>query len=572
MLNDISSKYKLGRSIFTILGLTIITLAIFGWYTFPFIAHVSDNYLGTGDINLYVFNSYNLEYNLSKDLSPFCTELILYPKTTSTLMNTSTWLMSLFSMLFTHKLFGINLYIIFNFVMSLIGAFYLAKMYFKDNYYALLCAIIFTFSSYKTSRMLEHYNLLMTAFLPFLIIYYLKICNHYIAHQRPKTKDILIFLILFVLNFFSSYIITILGIYFMFFHFTFVLFYPKIKSIKKWKLVVGCLGILLIGDLSVQFLLSKGVNNNEGFYFGGNLLSYFIPFNMYYTSTEFITEWQKSFVGESFTLETNLFLGFTLILMIITALVVKSKKPNDNILPIIWVSIILILITLPAIRVGHARLLYSPTSLQHFIPVVQQMRAPTRVICLLVLTLSIFSSYKLIYSDISLFKNKWFKLALIILTIIELRPQKVIITEAIKESDVRTALGKKENDGVLIIPFGMFDGQNKFGDFNADEMSLSKFHSKKMVNGFISRIPQEYYQEAKENYILNSLATQDTVDSPENLERAFESLKEFKINYIMIPKDAINSPQGKIIKSILQSKNYTPEQYEDGVLYDISTK
>ena len=182
------------------LVISMLYFIILGIYTFPLIVNFGTSFIGEGDAHIFIFNAFNFHENISNGESPFYTKFLLHPEGESMLMHTSTLTMSAFSSLFSNQLLGVNLFIILSFVVSGVGAYILANQFFKNKLYAFVCGFIFAFSSYKTARLLGHYNLLLTATIPFCIYYFLLIVeqsNELRNFSKVQIKTYLAFLFVF---------------------------------------------------------------------------------------------------------------------------------------------------------------------------------------------------------------------------------------------------------------------------------------------------------------------------------------------------------------------------------------
>ena len=554
----------------------VLYLVVFILYTFPLVSHLGDSFIGTGDAHIFIFNATNFQSRVSEFKSPFFTEYMFYPIGSSTVSHAGTWTMSAFASLFSNILLGINIFIIISYVLSGIGGFLFSKRFLSPGY-ALICGFIFSFSSFKTSRLSEHYNLILTASVPFLLLYYIDIVsstNGFRKFSDVSIRKSLWFACLFVFTLLSSYVITVGFLYVAFCYWLYIYFNTSKKSFKfsKWKWIVVCLSLIVFVDQIIQLLKKSGFNDNGALWYSGDILSFIIPYNSRFFRVSSWQQFHQTIIGGSYGIETVMFLGFTTILLGVIALFyAKSVKMNVQIRALIFCVIILFFIMLPALKFGGLRLFYSPTALQHFIPVVNQMRIPTRVVYLFVFLLSITIFYILSNSKIkSIINNRIFVLSVLGLFFIEFFPKKYTFQFNQNISEVYKELGHRKKGGTLIYPASVNDGFRKLGVVDNSLYSLFRIHGKNIVGGYLSRVDDKQYEFFNQNAFLKTLtALEEGITVEYSMPQVIEDAKEINLQYIVIPEKYINTKGHLFLEKVLKDEILSKKQLEGGIIIDL---
>jgi hypothetical protein len=103
---------------------------------------------------------------------------------------------------------------------------------------------------------------------------------------------------------------------------------------------------------------------------------------------------------------------------------------------------------------------------------------------------------------------------------------------------------------VLSLPFGLRDGLSSHGDYSSSSQFYQTFHEKRLVGGYISRLPNRSIERYRRNTTLRVLLrlSEGTAVEPELYERALNdadrNLRRLQIGYVVV--DARRSSPGLI--------------------------
>jgi len=546
-------------------------------YTYPLIFHFPDGFLGEGDAHIFTFNAYNFSHQLSSGESFFKTEVIFAPRESSLLFHTSTFILSAFASIFgTDSYLGFNIYLLLSFLVSGLGAMRLARYYNLTPQYALLSGLIFAFSSYKATKLGFHYNLVLTEFVPFFVYQYLVIKDKTSDFKNWKFFtfiDVVKLFGWFVLCVFSDYIVTIIALYFIALNALYFLVLNRVVWTKKVKWLVGVSSVVVIVgiDQLSQLLKRDGVSDGDAFWYSGDLISFFIPFNSFFYPFESLKSWHQEIIGNSYSSETNLFLGYTLILLVILLVVLRkgivfSVKQKS----LLFCIVMFVLIALPSFKVCGVRLFYGPTSLQHFVPLLNNMRVPTRVISMLIFLISMVVFGSLSFK-IKLFQKKWVTVLIAVFLFIDYFPIPKKLNLKSEFPEVYNALRQNSGETLLVVPFGVSDGRRSLGHFDLWQLSYLSSHQKKLYGGFLARAEDELFKQVGDNsFLVQLIALQNQVADfdKHTIEISDNELSDFQdlgIDNLLVTKEYLNSAAHLYIEKI--ASGYHQKTEVGGVIY-----
>jgi hypothetical protein len=158
---------------FILLGLYILLTILF---TYPLVLHVGTHHVGEdgGDARVYLWNYWWVEKALT-DLgtSPFESDYVFYPVGIGLSLHTLSFLQGLFYIPLNAvfgPVTGPNLIILWTFLASAIGAYLLARHLGASRLGAFLAGLVFAYCPYRLARIAGHYDLLGTEWIPFYVL------------------------------------------------------------------------------------------------------------------------------------------------------------------------------------------------------------------------------------------------------------------------------------------------------------------------------------------------------------------------------------------------------------------
>ena len=554
-------------------ALLVLYSIVYFCYTYPTIIEISTKIIGKNDAFGILWNTYIFDTGIHSG-KIWTTQQSFYPWGTSLIYHASTPLIGLLTLPFTNKILCLNILIYVMFVISAIGGYFLSKKFINNNYYALICGFIFAFSPYKMARIEEHYTLILTAIIPFFFMAFLEAFSFDFSSIFPKiksTSNFIVFLFLGFLGFVSDYIITFQMLYLIILYSMFCCILKLYRYSPKWLFWIFILSIIVLMHFIILYLVQHRIDDNGAFWWGGKWTDFIVPYNA--RIYPHLGSKLNSIFSLQSQIESDMFLGYSLIVASIISIgfYIKSKKIDDNIKALLFVLFLFVLIVMPAIRLPFSIVYYPPTAILHFLPVIKNLRCPTRFINDIMLVLPIIIFYAL--ERISLKKQVKIIVAtiLFIAVFIEYFPARYSYIDYKNIPKVYYNLSKKPGESVLVYPLGLRDGMKLEGRFDIETMQYQTVYKKKTMGGYISRMADwmcyVHYQNAFTNSLLH-LEKDSLFPIPHaDYNRA---LKDLKLDYIVIPQRYRKERAAVFLQSIVRPQMIKSEDINGDLLLSLS--
>jgi hypothetical protein len=426
-------------------------------------------------------------------------------------MHTYTPVVGVVNLILNNPYLSVNVVLLLSFVLSGFGTFLLASRFLNNKVLAFLCGFVFAFSPYKMSHLLEHHHLMLTATVPFYIMCFTDIFGHAKGLKMINYRKVLACLALGILTFLSDYYTTF---FLLAFSLLFLFYFATLPILSKLnlKLVFALFSMITIGiHLLVERLRILHIEDKGGINNSGDLLGLLIPWERSrFFSLDFFKNFQDSagIVGPN---EHVVFIGYSLILLTLVAIVLGRKVIGQ--LPFAgflgFCCVVFFFLAFPKLKFNNHALLYSPTSFIHFIPGINNIRNPTRFVAMLYLfwpLLSFICIEKFLEGGQFLKWLKYGSLGLAVIVIAEYYP---VNYPLIRKSDVPDFVFRLEKDSeirqILNVPSGAVDGFKHAGIFKSGNLQWAIHHKKNLMDGYISRLPDPYFELFEENPVLRGL-------------------------------------------------------------------
>jgi hypothetical protein len=197
-----------------------------------------------------------------------------------------------------------------------------------------------------------------------------------------------------------------------------------------------------------------------------------------------------------------------------------------------------------------SRLTYIPTpwALLRYAPIVGAARMPTRITVLVMMGASMLTAMALQHLR-SRSKHPRLLIAIVgVVLAFELLPAPRVLTSAEVPSVYRIIAADPRPVRLLSLPFGLRDGLTTRGDFSSSTQFFQIVHGKRLVGGYVSRLPRlsvSRYRRHPLFGVLLTLSEGSDVDQSRlaaAFERAPRTLKNLNIGYVIIDTSR-TSPQ-----------------------------
>ena len=407
-----------------------------------------------------------------------------------------------------NEVFAYNFLILGSFILSFLGMYLLVFYLTGSHLGSFISGILYSLCPYHFNKAWEHYSLTFIDFLPFSILYLLKV------KDNPRVKNIIIcsiFLALVIISDLSyAYIISI-GVAF---YFLYTIFYISRKRrsfkdvflITRNLIIVGVLTLVIVSpailpvikqmfftpktDAVMQEVFIRPIKYL--FSQSARPLNYIIPAS----SHPLFGKFTKSMFGSIFygrnSIEHTLYLGWAAIILSFLAFRKRRKKPNtleakENfaIGLFVFLSFVAFFFSMPPyINLGLFKI-YFPSFFMY--KVLPMFRAYARFGILLMLCVSVLAGFgiKFVLERYKKFSKKIIFISIILVVILfefnNIPPFRVTDLDAKTPEVYRWLADKKGDFPIIEYPLGEGGAGEEYK--NLDYFLYQRVHHKRLING-----------------------------------------------------------------------------------------
>ena len=507
-----------------------------------------------GDAFIFLWNQWWVREAILTGQSPFFTQLIAYPFQANLAFSSLTFTNSLISVpaqFILPPVVVFNLIFIFSLVAAAYGMYFLIKYLFNNHYAGLVGGAVFAFNAYIFQEMFGHFNYTSVYPIPFFILFFLKIFK-----EDKKYFNSILAALFLALAFYNDHYYTIGLLIFSFFCLVWLGFKERKLLVSKtrqiclvffcWLIIImPLLTVLLKGVLSKLYPLANLAQINL---YAPDLRSFLVP-------ASFQTIYGQYFINYYHSLGFHgsvVYLSFSLIILAILGYLVGRKKEIFSANFWLVTGVIFLFFCLgPFLYLdgyifdldGIKYTIPLPYLLFYFVPFVKGILVPPRLIIFVIFCLVMMAGFILV-KIFNQLKSQIIKLALTILIIGLYLAENLAIPIPISTAKIPNFyynLSKDKEDGVILeLPFALSTSFYTLGSIPSSSIIqyYQTVHQKKILGGWISRAPDEYYsfysRLAGLDYLINPQEKIDNKKIDEISNRVRTNFQKLKIKYIIV--------------------------------------
>ncbi|MBF9223742.1 hypothetical protein [Hymenobacter ruricola] len=560
---------------------------LFAVLTWPLAAHFTSSFLVVPGHDTYVFpwNTWHFRMAVHTGQPVFHTDWLFYPLGSWLILHTYTPIIGLISLLVNNDLLALNIGLLLSYSLSAAGAYLLARRWVHSPLLCLLAGFVFAYSPYKLQRLPEHYNLVLTATVPFYVLAFLNAFRFEEKKFLPAIrswKAVAGCVALGVVTLLSDYYVLFGLLYFSLAYAAwFWLGLGRIRW-REWRTWAWLGGILAVSHVVIRLLRRSGLEDNGGFWWGGDVVAFIMPPP---TSRFVYWDWaarlyhNPQVFNTPGSLENTLFMGYALPLLALGlwALRKAHRRPTSAVAqapegrPLAWVLLFFVMLTLPALRVhGHDRL-QLPTALLHFVPFFNNVRCPTRWIMMVGLLLPIltFSALEAAWqARLPAASRTALSLLLAALVLFEYWPKPYERTSREAVPRVFHEVAKLPGKTMIPVPLGLSSGHREVGKFEREYLFYQTVHEKKVPVGYTARVPPEVFAGLQNDPVLGAVLFRQTkpdtvAPAPPTAPQVQAFLRQYDPAAFVITPAFREQPAHLFLRELLRPYGYR-EQLVDG--------
>lgn len=454
------------------------------------------------DAKVYSWNTWHFAHQVKNGTNPFFTDYVFSPVGSSLWMHAYTVWFGLLNILLDNVPLSINLGIAIQLIVAFTGFYYFAKPLVIRPILAVLVAYISVFNTYVLAKSGVHYNLILIGILPFLLlsIHRLLPVNN---GRLSVNKNALFSLVLFLfIAFFMEYYVVFYALAFGFAYVSWFGFLSSWFQEWNWKKALGIASIFGVGHVALRLLRIGGFDEKGAVWGAADIRLLLTPASTAYSQKNWILE------GIPHTLNDNkIYLGISFFVYFIAALVffIKHHKRDTYSRFLLFSSALFLLVTLPVIRIAEIDIFFHFTSIVHYLPFVNNVRAPDRFILMFFVMASLFIC-RVVYLETRHEKDSKkcvaLTLTLAVWFFIDHQQARMQPVDKPVTGDVLVECRDKR---VLMLPFGIRDGYHQYGELDENHLLLQQQFGFKMPSGYFSRVGSSTWGYFEENELYQNI-------------------------------------------------------------------
>jgi hypothetical protein len=555
------------RNIVITVWLVLLYGIAFVVLTYPLATEFDGAFISEGEDGcLFVWNIYNFTENIHEGKPVFSTDRIYHPLGSSLILHVYAPTVGLLGLLIGNYFLTLNIAVLLSFVMSGLGAYLLCNYFVEDRPLSALAGLVFAYCPYKLMHLYGHYDLMLTATIPFFVLCFIKSFS-WTAHGRIPSlssgRNLVAACILLAVTYFSSYYYTYFLLIFVILYFAyFTLRIHTWRFISRKALVYSVLAIVASTGLVWLFdrtgLDRTGLARN-GLRQSADILAFFVPsaFSRF-LGTDLVQHIRFDIIREN-EFESTVYLGYTVLVFALGYLVTRQhrhEKPQTRMIS--YMAGCFLVFTMPLVLVADRIICALPTALIHYVPFVNNFRVPYRHTIMLMLFVPILACL-LVKARLWRVIPRRFHVPVVVgLMAILFIEYAQVSYPMISRDDVPRVhrhLADQEDGVLLEIPFGLRDGIREIGDERTLQMFYQTVHHKPILSGVLSRPRQEIFSLFETAPIVSDLIRMQ-VDStwhpqPPTDRQVRTFLETFTPSYVVIYPEYRNSRVAEYLEAVL---------------------
>jgi hypothetical protein len=556
-------------------ALTIVSLLAFYGIsyvilTYPLIVRFASCFIGDkSDACIFVWNVYNFTDSVHRGVNPFFTDRIFYPFGTSLIFHVYAPLYGIVGLLVGNYMLALNATSFASFVFSGLGAYLLCNHYVRHSLLSALAGFVFAYCPYKLIHLYGHYDLILTAAIPFFVLFFVRSFTPNESRRLPKLthRRSLIaavgFLSLALVScyYYAFFLMVFAALYFVYWGARVYDIRLSRKQAIRYSLVLIVASTLIVNFFKLIHLDRYGVATN-GLAGSSDVFAFLVPsaFSRFLGSD--VVHYIKFHIFRVNAVETTVYIGYTVLVFAVAYFATRQHRTESpEIKMLSFMVACFLVLAMPMVRILNQTLFALPSALLHYIPFINNFRAPYRYSIMIMLFLPILSGLfikKRVLDRVPKCLRAVVVPGLVLLLFVEYAQKDYPMVCGYDVPRVYRELASMEDGVLLEIPFGLRDGFHHIGDERTVEMYYQTVHHKKILAGLVSRPDRQLFQHFKLDPVVSDLIKME--DDPQWTPGPLDPvdvtgfLSTFRVKYILIHPEYRNGPIEQLIQSLFQDR------------------
>jgi hypothetical protein len=554
------------RGMLTLAGLIAFYALGFVVLTHPLATDLGSSFISDGrDGCVFPWNIYNFRQSVLAGENPFFTDRIFHPVGTSLLLHVYAPVSGVVGLAVSNPVLALNLTVLLSFVFSGLGAYLLCRRYVESRAVAALAGFAFAYCPYKLMHLYGHYDLLLSAPIPFFVLFWLRSFawggkagqsgrgtqEGLGRSARPRlasTRSLVLAAVCYAVTFFSCYYYAYFLLIFVALHAAFFGLRLHAARVLTRRNLVWAIALVAVSTGAVALLHLAGLDREGPTRIGlgqsSDALAFLVP-SAYsrFLATGPVAHLRLDVIRAN-EAESTVYIGYVILVFVLVYLAARDyRRETAEAKMLAFMTGAFLAFMAPIVLVADKVICALPTALLHYAPFLNNFRVPYRFDVMVMLFAPILAGIAIERHLLPrLPKRARFAAVAALVAILFVEYSQVSYPTISRRGVPRVydRLAAREPGALLEIPFGLRDGFHMIGDERTVQMYYQTIHHKEILGGLVSRPAKDlfaYFQsEPVASDLLTMMEAGATAAPRAHADRvtAARFLTEFEIRYVVI--------------------------------------
>ena len=497
-------------------------------FTYPLVFHLTTHVPGgEGDVPLYIWNLWWMQQALSEGISPLFCDYIFAPYGVSLVFHAFVFFKALLAVplqWFCSAWTAYNVLIIATFALAGWGMFLLAHHLTGDWRAAWIAGLIYAFSPYMLTRSLRHFNYLSSEWIPLYVLCLVRLLET--RDRRWAWGGGLCLLLTAYCEYYYLIYLTLFTVCYLGWQYyrghvavldrTFLAHFALMGAV----VAVGLVPVLWVLFSAEQsgYIYGRGVAANSG----ADLLAFVTPPPGSLLYGDMGAELHPTFSGGN-AVEATVFAGYVVLALMATC--VLRLRGDQAVRPWLWLTLVFFLLSLgPLLHIGGDFVFAIgdwrfavplPYMVVRYVPLIKGARVAVRFDIMVMLGLAVLSAFGVRYwLEKATRPASWMAGIALLISLEYLRAPYPVAAIDIPPIYVEVAHDQRDVT-IMEVPLDWRTGRGSTGHRFDQQQLFQIVHGKRLLGGFVSRLPADQLQRMTELPGVGQLLTlQDGLPKP----------------------------------------------------------
>ncbi|MFZ1946239.1 MAG: hypothetical protein WAW06_01675 [bacterium] len=587
--------------------------------TYPLATGLGSSFISDGkDGCVFPWNIYNFRQCVLAGENPFFTDRIFHPVGTSLVLHVYAPVSGVIGLAVSNPVLSLNITVLLSFVLSGLGAYLLCRRYVQSRAVAALAGFAYAYCPYKLMHLYGHYDLLLSAPIPFFVLFWLKSFawdwkegpggqrgpGRWARPRVASTKSLVLAAVFYALTLFSCYYYAYFLLIFVALHAAFFGLRLHAARVLTRRNLIWAIAIVAVSTGAVGLFHLAGLDREGPTRIGlgqsADALAFLVPSAYSRFLATGPVEHLRQEVIRANEAESTVYVGYAMLVFVLIYLVGRNyRRENPETKLLTFMTGAFLAFSAPLVLVADKIICALPTALLHYVPFLNNFRVPYRFDVMLMLFAPILAGIAIERHVLPRVPKRLRLAAVAALAAILFVEYSQVSYPLISRRDVPRVydrLAAMEPGALLEVPFGLRDGFRMIGDERTVQMYYQTIHHKKILGGLVSRPAESLFAHFQSRPVVSDLLAMMTPEqadtepaakpapatpgpnrpacrpTPADSAKAAGFLTEFGIRYVVVYPEYRSTAASDYLEASIAPFIAEREEIEGYTLFTLSAR